>query len=249
MEDTLIFFNQNKDAVYAIGIMCTFFVSIISLLVSIRNNKSVQYLNAITKSRIEWIQKLRIKVSEFIAHTNIYNNVYYKGDYIKTGLHLSECQRLCTEIKLLLNYCDKRDKEIAELVDIIIDNYSTYCDELHGCKEDKEGYFIESTTMEKAKKSVDANIKKLCDKVQIYLKAEWNRVKYESQGKVYEKATEEFDYIELERKYVEPDYKNNVWKRWCINTKAYILRRLDSPQFSLGIVIIAIIILLIMIIG
>lgn len=58
--------------------------------------------------------------------------------------------------------------------------------------------------------------------IQIYLKCEWNRVKYESQGKQYEKATQEFDRWELEQKYDNPNYMNKTWKRFYINTKAKV---------------------------
>ena len=85
MENLLQFFSRNKDALLAIGVLLTFFVSIISLYFSVRNNKAVHYVNSITKSRIEWIQKIRDTVSVFISKTNVYNNAYYKGDYDKSG--------------------------------------------------------------------------------------------------------------------------------------------------------------------
>lgn len=104
----------------------TFFVSFISMYFFLRNNKAVHYVNSITKSRIEWIQHLRNTVAEFIENTNIYNNVYYKNDYEKAGMHLSKCQRLCSKIKLLLNYCDEKDKEIINLSEKILEAYRKY---------------------------------------------------------------------------------------------------------------------------
>lgn len=213
MEDILQFFSDNKDALTAIGIILTFLASAISLYFSVRNNKAVHYVNAVTKSRIEWIQRLRDIVSDFISKTNVYNNVYYRGDYDKSGEHLSKCQQLCSEIKLLLNCCDKRDKKICELSDRILENHRKYCDRVHNMRVDEDGYFIENDNTVEIKKSIGVDIEKLVKELHIYLKAEWNRVKYESQGKTYEKIVQEFDLGELEEKYDNPGYKNKIWKR------------------------------------
>jgi len=95
--------------------------------------------------------------------------------------------------------------------------------------------------MKKYKNDVEDSIKILTKKVQIYLKAEWNRVKYESQGKIYEKDTQEFDYKELEKRYEDSLYKNNVWKRFFINSKAKIKRIINSPGFTVLIFVIGVI--------
>lgn len=199
MQNVLQFFNENKDVLLAIAVPLTFLASISSLYFSVRNNKAVHYVNSITKSRIDWIQKVRDTVSAFISKTNVYNNAYYSGDYDKSGEHLSECQKLCIEIKLLLNCCDKRDKEICKLVDDILENHRRYYDSVHNMEVDKKGYFIEGEEEEEIKKQIEKNIDELVKKLHIYLKAEWNRIKYESQGKKYEKETREFDIFELER--------------------------------------------------
>ena len=237
------YFKTNKDAFTSIGVLITFFVSSFSLYFSVRNNKAVHYVNSITKSRIEWIQKLRSTVAEFIANTNIYNNAYYKGDYIKAGIQLSKCQQLCSEIKLLLNYCDKKDKEIIELTDIILKAYVNYYDCVHNTKTDKDGYFVETSNMKRYINEVEENIGILSKKVQIYLKAEWNRVKYESQGKVYEKDTQEYDYEELEKQYEDSTYKSNVWEKFAINSKAKIIRIITSPGFVIPILMLIMIVI------
>lgn len=143
MDKVLQFFSDNKDALTAIGIILTFSVSVVSLYFSVRNNKAVHYVNSVTKSRIDWIQRLRSTVSEFISLTNVYNNAYYRGDYDKSGEHLSKCKELGSEIKLLLNCCDKRDKEICVLVNRILENHRKYCDMVHNMDVDENGYFVE----------------------------------------------------------------------------------------------------------
>lgn len=244
MNKMLQFFSENKDAITGIGIILTFLISSISLYYSIRNNKAVHYVNSITKSRIDWIQKVRDTVSDFISKTNVYNNAYYKGNYDKSWEHLSECQELCTEIKLLLNCCDERDKEICKLVDEILENHRKYCDMVYNMQIDVRGYFIENDEAKKIKTSIENEIVDLVKKLHIYLKAEWNRVKYESQGKIYEKETQEFDICELEQKYDDSSYKSNIWERFWINIKAKSKRICGSPKFIIlcfGVILVGIV--------
>lgn len=249
MTSLLTFLNTNINAITSFGILITFIVSAISLYMSIRNNKAVHYVNSITKSRMDWINQLRESVSEFIANTNIHNNAYYQKEYEKSGEHLSKCQKLCTKIKLLLNYCDDKDKEFVELIDRILDSFRGYCDEVHNCELDEQDYFIESSNMIVNKNNVEANIKILTEKIQIYLKSEWNRVKYESMGQMYEKATEKFDYKELNRKYYDSKYKNKVFLRKIINLGAKIKRWVFSFSFIISLlVLIAVIALIILLI-
>ena len=110
---------------------------------------------------------------------------------------------------------------------------------------DEKGYFVEDSNAKKTKNLIERDIDILVKKLHIYLKAEWNRVKYESQGKTYEKETREFDILELEKKYDNPDYKNNVWKRFCIDSKAKIRRIWNSAELAVIVFIVGIMILII----
>lgn len=235
MDKILCFFGGNKDALTAIGIILTFLTSSISLYFSVRNNKAVHYVNSVTKSRIEWIQKVRDTASDFISKTNVYNNAYYKGDYDKSGEHLSECQELCTEIKLLLNCCDERDKEICKRLDEILENHRKYCDMVHNMQIDQKGYFVENEEAKRIKLSIENEIDNLVKELHVYLKAEWNRVKYESRGKTYEKIVQEFDIKELENKYKDSQYQNKIWKRRGIVIWAQIRK---IPPFCIIIYIV-----------
>lgn len=214
MEEIFNYFNGNIDAITGFGILITFLVSVISLFITVRNNKAVHYVNSITKSRIEWIQKVRDLTSEFIAATNIFNNYHYKRDYEKSGIHLSKCQKLCSEITLLLNSCDQKDGEIISICNDILENYHSYSDEIHNLKVDSKGYFIEPDESIKHKEKVEEKIKELLNKIQIYLKAEWNRVKHESQGKIYYPEIQAFDYMELEQMHKDSTYKPKRFKRY-----------------------------------
>lgn len=223
------FFNKNEGAFTSIGVLITFLVSSISLYISVKNSKSTQYIDSVTKNRVEWIQELRTKISKFIAKTNIYNNAYYTNDSIKSGLHLSECQQLYCEIELLLNYCDEKDREIVVLCKSILISFRDCYDKALSCKTDEHGFFIENDDLKKLITDVENNIMELTKKVQIYLKSEWNRVKYESKGKIYEKDTQRFDYKELEEKYKDSSYKNKILNRYFIELYAKLKRILCYP--------------------
>lgn len=237
MGEVLKFFSENKDALTAIGIVLTFCVSAMSLYFSVRNNKAVHYVNTITKNRTEWIYKFRDLIAEYIAATNIYDNAFYttdsNEDMEKSGLQLAHAKELCSKIKLMLNFTDELDGEIISIVDELMEAYSSYYHDAFECDVTKSGYFIETDNMKKQREKIDIMTLELVRRVQIYLKAEWNRVKYESQGKTYEKETQQFDIWELEQKYDNPDYKNQVWKRFCINTKAKVKRLYNSSGYAL----------------
>lgn len=239
----LEFINNNSKVFTSIGILLTFIVSIISLYISFRNNKSVHYINAITKSRIEWIQSLRESVSEFISLVNIYFNAYYKGDFDKSGEHLSKCKRIGCRINLLLNCCDDRDVEIIRIIDTILNSYLEYYNGVHDCQIVDE-YFQETQEMKRSKKLVEDNIKLLISKIQIYLKMEWNRVKYESSGKIYERETEKFDYDELVIKVRNPKYKNKIWKRFFINSRAKLIKAARTPSIILTLILVLFILII-----
>lgn len=245
VNNILDFFNFYKESFTSIGVFITFFISSGSLYFAVRNNKAVHYVNAVTKSRIEWIQELRSIIANFISKTNMYNNAYYTKDSIKAGLHLSECQKLCSEIKLLLNYCDEKDREIIDLSESILSAFAHHYNEIMRIEVDINNFIIENDITKKYSEAVERDIIELSQKVQIYLKAEWNRVKYESQGKIYEKDTQRFDYKELEEKYKNNLYKNRVFVRYFIDLYAKIKRVLSYPKLYIYIIIILVIYLLI----
>lgn len=229
MQSIIEWLKLYKDSIYAIGIILTFVTTLLSVCMTFKNNKAIHYVNSITKNRVEWINKLRDNIADFISHTNIYNNVYYKNDYVKSGQYLAECQKICSKIKLLLNCCDKRDSEIVMLTESILENFRNYVDEMHNMDIDENGFFIETEESKEYKASVEKDIKLLTEKVQVYLKSEWNRVKYESQGKIYKKEVQEFDYIELENQYQNPNYKTSKTKRLIIEIKCEFKTIFTNP--------------------
>lgn len=134
-------------------------------------NLAVQY---ITNKRIEWIQELRKTYSEFAAHCF---TVFYdrKEDY------LFEINRELAMLRLFLNAFDEKDKEIIRLCKQATDLLGAYLE------DGKRGGEFERTMEE------------LNMKVQIYLKVEWERVKWEIEGNKWTEAKkiETFDRLEL----------------------------------------------------
>lgn len=251
MDVLLNFFKENKDAMTAVGVVCTFFVSALSLFFSVRNNKAVHYVNSVTKSRTEWIEKFRINISRFVAisDTQDFTEILVSPKEMfdkKFDMYIKDVSQLGEEIKLSLNFSDKFDRDLIEKIDLQIRNYRLICiktknNAIKSIKR-KDRIYIPEDEIYELQNSMEHLNDEIIKSTQIYLKAEWNRVKYESQGKTYEKETQEFDIEELMEKYDNPEYKNNVIKRICINFKAKVKRIRSSyvvsvPLFLIGIII------------
>lgn len=203
-----------------IGILVTAIMSGISLIFSVRNNKAVHYVNAVTKNRVEWIYKLRELCAEYVGVVNIYDNSFFTTDsdedMEKSGKQLSHCKELNSLIKLMLNYSDEMDRDIILIADQMMEAFSSYYHDAFECEVTDDSFLIETVNMKKQAKIICEDIGKFTKLLQIYLKAEWNRVKYESQGRTYEKVVQEFDLVELSNKYDDTQYRNKVWRRKLI---------------------------------
>lgn len=252
MDEVLQFFSDNKDALTAMGIILTFSVSIISLYYSVRNNKAVHYVNSVTKNRVEWIAVLRDNVARLLAllktdELTTYNRYAIEIQEYDFDSKFEKIRELETRIILLLNYFDEIDNKMMSLIHSLIVDYEIVCIMCQGIAteefEPKE-YFEIPENVKELVKDLESTKEEVLKYFQIYLKAEWNRVKYESQGKTYEKETQIFDIWELEQKYDNPKYENNVWKRFCINSKAKVRRMRNSSGFFAFIFFVGIIILI-----
>ncbi len=258
MESIFNFLKESKDLFTSIGIIATFFVSILSLWFTTRNNKAIHYVNSVTQSRVEWIDKLRKNISDFISllDTQDLTDTYIDVDNLaqkSLSINLQTLIQIGTEIKLMLNFSDKFDNEIMEEIDIIIIKYKTlYVNIQQNIIENQKERFAIFVPNEKVKgiqDEIDELSTALLSDMQIYLKSEWNRVKNESQGKTYEKDTQLFDLEELKNKKSNTDYKNDSWKRFCINTKAFFKRLFNSEQFLIFIILLSFVILLLSILS
>lgn len=111
-----------KDIIYAFGIMFTFAIGVANLFILIRNNKKNVFINAITTSRIKYIQEIRNCISEFCGLIYSYNNRLSSiDDKSLFELH-KQADRIKYLIQLYLNPEDKFwDCNIISLIDEIIE--------------------------------------------------------------------------------------------------------------------------------
>ena len=206
MDIFLKFLSDNKDAITSLGILLTLIVSCISLYFSIRNNKAVHYVNAVTKSRVEWIDKLRNNVSRFISLTDV-KELTVKFLTPKEMLNnnfennLKELNQVGSEILLMLNYSDEFDKKIMEIIKLQaykIENlyYKTLTQSTISYKENNS-FYVPDDEIKSLEEEIEELNEKIIKEFQIYLKFEWNRVKKESKGKRYFKFQQEYDLEEL----------------------------------------------------
>ena len=150
---------ETKDLIALAGIGVTFLVSSANLVYSLRSNKRTVFVNTVTTSRLQWIDSLRDKVSEFIAVTACLLDPQSDKKSIRTLL--LQRDTLLHQIVLHLNPHDPEDQRIKTLVD-------------HVQELTDRGVFSPELA---------DGLLKLRDATADYLKKEWNRVKRESTGK------------------------------------------------------------------
>lgn len=126
------------------------------------NNKnlSIQY---ITNKRLEWMHSVRIAISDFVTAVI---SIISRGEnepWIKDDL-LAINKKAC-EIRLLLNFSDEFDFEILSLINAVVINQEDF----------------------RKKEVVLQQLVIITDLMQIYLKNEWERIKYEVKSQEYSK--------------------------------------------------------------
>lgn len=253
MAEILEYLKVNQEAYTVIGILLTLLFSLISLWFTVKNNKAVQYMDSVTKNRVEWIDKLRTSISEFLAlldTQNLTDTIIEIDALAKYPFddNLHKLNQLGAEIKLMLNFSDDFDRKMMQKIDLIILSYKNlfvcFQSNLLENKKNGDAVFIPNEKVLEKQQALGTQSDDLLSDMQIYLKAEWNRVKYESNGKIYEKETQLFDIEELQEKKSDNNYKNDTWKRFCINSKAKCKRIWHSHQFAIVIFVIGCVVLI-----
>ena len=210
-------------------------------------------MDSVTKNRVEWIDKLRTSISEFLALLDTQNltDTIIEIDALAKypfGDNLHKLNQLGAEIKLMLNFSDDFDRKMMQKIDLIILSYKNlfvcFQSNLLENKKNGDAVFIPNEKVLEKQQALGTQSDDLLSDMQIYLKAEWNRVKYESNGKIYEKETQLFDIEELQEKKSDNNYKNDTWKRFCINSKAKCKRIWHSHQFAIVIFVIGCVVLI-----
>lgn len=72
--------------------------------------------------------------------------------------------------------------------------------------------------------------------MQVYLKVEWNRVKYESKGKIYEKETQMIDLAKLKERKSKEKTNKKYRSRFVVNIFAKIKRILNLDRWELPLI-------------
>ncbi|MCY8807032.1 hypothetical protein MOE15_00545 [Bacillus atrophaeus] len=107
-----------KDVITLLGVSITLVVGIINLHGNRQINKKTLFVNAITSERIKWISKLKESMSKYLALTTYYDQKpFLNGDEFKK--FVEDLFLLRNEIRLHLNYKDKKDEDINNLIDKI----------------------------------------------------------------------------------------------------------------------------------
>lgn len=117
---------QAKDIITFIGIILTTIISFVTLVFTIKNNKAVHYVNAITKSRVEWIQNVRESISEYFAAIDVMYLSCEKNDFSENVKTMESLTHLKNKLVLYLNYTDDKDKQIIEYLSDINKNAFIY---------------------------------------------------------------------------------------------------------------------------
>lgn len=116
--------------------------AIIAAIVGFITARLTRYTDITTKSRIDWIQRVREISIEFI------NSIENSQNGVISQVPKTKNNKLLNKLKMYLNPCEEIDKEII--------------DTANHCLSDPN------------------RIKEFEKQIQAYLKAEWERVKYES---------------------------------------------------------------------
>lgn len=174
----------------------------------IEQSKSQRNIDAITKNRVEWMQKLKEYMSEYIT---IVLEFAFSHD---EEIYNSEVERiniLANKTRLHLNFIGIADQYVLEKIKSI----NKSIEYINGSDQ---SYKTFSYLQNKCLREIEL----LTLYVQIYLKTEWERVKFESEnGNTYkfdfdrefnkykEEKLQEINILEDEIKTWENKYKNN----------------------------------------
>jgi hypothetical protein len=199
---------ETQYKVTLVGIVITAIVSIASLYFSVKNNKAVHYVNAVTQNRVEWISSLRKKCAEFIALVNIDMQCIYgyedDDSNEKISAHMMKCREIKYEIVFLLNFKGSIDKKIADVLDSTLNLY----EEIYHKIATKEDIPREQTM------KYQEYLESLKKYIRICTKFEWNRVKIEATGSNYGRRAQKFDLNSLYLSYDNEDFRAKKINRY-----------------------------------
>jgi len=149
---------ETKDIIYGTGILFTFGLGAWNLIVNYKTSRKTSFINTVTSQRIKWLEQLRLDIGAYCGLTHTW---FYSGLADSDIEHdvLKEIDRLRHVIQLRLNPNGELDQKIQKLI------------------QD-----IPNLTDHSKKPQLDKAIQDLVDLSQAMLKAEWEKVKAESEN-------------------------------------------------------------------
>jgi len=109
------------EIITLVGIGITLLIGVFNLIVTFRNVRKTTFINAITTSRIKYIQELRGSISRFCALAYSYSNRISKLSFEQVWELHKEADTLRFLIRLYLNPEDEYwDNRIIQLIDQVV---------------------------------------------------------------------------------------------------------------------------------
>ena len=149
--------SETKDIIYGAGIIGTFVLGGWNLVANYRTSRKTSFINTVTNQRIKWIEELRQDIAAMcgLTHTWFYSRL--EGTEKEHDV-LKEIGRLRHVIPLRLNPSGELDQRIQKLISE-----------------------IPNLTDQSKQRELDAALQELVEVSQKMLKAEWEKVKKESE--------------------------------------------------------------------
>ncbi|MCR3758168.1 hypothetical protein KYB31_04040 [Clostridium felsineum] len=96
---------------------------IINIFINLSQSKKQRRAEIITSNRVEWMQKLKEYICEYVGMTTYY---YDKQIPENSNQFLERLYLMTAKIKLHLNFNDKRDEEIIKTIEILNNAYEDF---------------------------------------------------------------------------------------------------------------------------
>lgn len=163
-----------------IGIVIAAVFSVLSVIGNIINfflkrkeTKKNRSIQYVTDKRVEWIYAVRKDAAEFLSLVHTYG--------VDSEIPTEAFERICEKIYILelyFNFEGIVDNVLISLMYDIIDDMKNH-------------------------RHFNTNVQLFCNHLRIYLKVEWNRVKYEANGKKYTKERNISELYTAYKSYLE----------------------------------------------
>ena len=163
-----------------IGIVIAAVFSVLSVIGNIINfflkrkeTKKNRSIQYVTDKRVEWIYAVRKEAAEFLSLVHTYG--------VDSEIPTEEFERICEKIYILelyFNFEGIVDNVLISLMYDIIDDMKNH-------------------------RHFNTNVQLFCNHLRIYLKVEWNRVKYEANGEKYTKERNISELYTAYKNYLE----------------------------------------------